>query len=131
MGHCISVYIFRKEELRDEKLDVILENKSKINLKLTQLGEGIVATTNIPNFKEFSKGKMIAKITTDYFGGPGEQSAKLWENSEVIYNKSDLHDWGARPINNVLKLMGVEAKPGMDEFDTIGLGYYRSNEDFK
>ena len=102
MGHCISVYIFRKEELRDEKLDVILENKSKINLKLTQLGEGIVATTNIPNFKEFSKGKMIAKITTDYFGGPGEQSAKLWENSEVIYNKSDLHDWGARPINNVL-----------------------------
>jgi hypothetical protein len=25
--------------------------------------------------------------------------------------------------------MGVVSKPGMDEFDTIGLGSYRSNED--
>jgi len=36
------------------------------------------------------------------------------------------------PINEALKMMGgVERKSGMDEFDTIGLGRYRTNEDFK
>jgi hypothetical protein len=130
MGHCISIYLLRREDLRDEKLDVILEDKSKLGLNLTDMGSGIFATHNIPNFKTFSKGKMIAKITTDYFGGGGYQTAKLWEDGEVTYNKSSEYDWGISPINNVLKEMGVVSDSTMDEFDTINLGRYRSNEDF-
>ena len=80
MGHCISVYLLKKEDVRNEKLDVILEDKS-IGIKLTDLGEGIFATVDIPNFNEFTKGKNIAHITTDYFGGSGNQSATLGKSS--------------------------------------------------
>ena len=130
MGHCISVYLLKKEDVRNEKLDVILEDKS-IGIKLTDLGEGIFATVDIPNFNEFTKGKNIAHITTDYFGGSGNQSATLWVNGEIVYHKSDEQDWSIKPINEVLRLMGVISKSGSDEFDTINLGKYRKNEDFE
>jgi hypothetical protein len=37
----------------------------------------------------------------------------------------------SNPINQALKMMGVKAKAGMDEFDTINLGRYRTNKDFE
>ena len=125
--HSISVYLIRKEDLRDEKLDSILENKSN-HLKLTQLGEGIYATTNKP--KDWGN-RMICHITTDYFGGPGEQSADLRCGNDILLKNHTKFDPFGRPINQALKLMGVKKKDGMDEFDTIGLGRYRTNEDFK
>jgi len=130
MGHCISVFLIRKEELRNSKLETILEDKTQNQIKFTELDGGVLATTHIPNIKEFGKDKTIAKIETDYFGGPGHQSAKLFVYNKRVYNKSDEFDFGVNPINDVLKLMGVEPKPGMDRFDTIGLGRYRSNKDF-
>jgi len=130
MGHCISVFILRKEELRDSKLETILEDKTQNQIKFTELDGGVLATTNIPNIKEFGKDKTIARIETDYFGGPGHQSAKLFVNNKRVYNESDEFNFGVNPINDVLKLMNVECKPGMDGFDTIGLGKYRSNSDF-
>ena len=130
MGHCISVFILRKEELRDSKLQTILEDKSQTKIKFTELDGGVLATTHIPNIKEFGKDKTIARIETDYFGGPGHQSAKLFVNNKRVYNESDEFSFGVNPINDVLKLMNVECKPGMDVFDTIGLGKYRSNSDF-
>jgi hypothetical protein len=69
MGHCISVFILRKEELRDSKLETILEDKTQNQIKFTELDGGVLATTNIPNIKEFGKDKTIARIETDYFGG--------------------------------------------------------------
>ncbi len=127
--HCISVYLIRKEDFREAKLNSVLENKVS-NIKWTEMNCGILATTNIPNIKEFGKDKMIAKIETDYFGGSGNQSAKLFVNNERIYSKSDEQDWSIKPINDVLKMMGVQRLSGNDEFDTIGLGKYRKNEDF-
>jgi hypothetical protein len=82
--HSISVFLFRKEELRDFKLESILEDKDKNKIKFTELGAGILATTYIPNIKEFGKDKTIAKIETDYFGGPGHQSAKLFVNNKRV-----------------------------------------------
>lgn len=131
MSHSISVYLLRKEDLRAEKLDVVLEGSKSTNIKFTELGENILAATFIPNIKEFGKNKTIAKITTDYFGGSGDQSAKLFIDNKITYDKSSEFDWGCRPINDVLKLMGVKPKSGMDEFDTIGLSKYRDNKDFK
>jgi len=128
--HSISIFILRKEELRDSKLETILENKTQNQIKFTELDGGVLATINIPNIKEFGKDKTIAKIETDYFGGSGHQSAKLFIENKRVYNESDEFNFGVNPINDVLKLMGVEPKPGMDRFDTIGLGRYRSNKDF-
>ena len=60
----------------------------------------------------------------------GDQSANLWVNSEFIYDKCDEYD-NISPINYVLRMMGVIRNGSNDEFDTIGLGNYRSNDDFK
>ena len=132
MGHCISVYLMNKSELRNEKINSVLENKENSEeIKWTELPEGILTTTHIPNVREFGKDKTIAKISTDYFGGNGHQEAKLFVNNKKEYDKSSEFDWSERPINTVLKKMGIKSKDGMDEFDTINLGNYRSNEDFK
>ena len=128
--HAISVYLLRKEDIRDEKISQVLDNKSQ-SLKYTELNCGIIAMTSIPNLKEFGKNKTIAKVSTNYFGGPGEQSAKLIIDNKTVYNKNDDGNWSIQPINHVLKEMGVKKTTGMDEFDTIGLGRYRTNEDFK
>lgn len=129
--HCISVYLINKKELRSDKIDTLFEGKSN-TIKFIELGAGILATTKIPNIREFGKDKTIAKIETDYFGGSGSQSAKLFVNGKKIYDKSDEQDWSARPINQVLKQLGVQIdKNYHDEFDTVGLGKYRTNEDFK
>jgi len=131
MGHCISVYLMNKSEFRDEKISNILDDSSPRNIKWTELKEGILATTYIPNVRDFGKDKTIAKISTDYFGGAGHQEAKLFVNNKKEYDNSSEFDWSERPINNVLKKMGIKSKDGMDEFDTIGLSNFRSNEDFK
>ena len=138
--HAISVYLLRKEDIRDEKISQVLDNKSQ-SLKYTELNCGIIAMTSIPNLKEFGKNKTIAKVSTNYFGGetwkigltgkPVEQSAKLIIDNKTVYNKNDDGYWSIQPINHVLKEMGVKKTTGMDEFDTIGLGRYRTNEDFK
>jgi len=123
--HCISVYLIRKSDLRDEKIDNILEDKSGNEIVWTEMNCDILATTHIPDRENFGKEKMIAKISTDYFGGSGYQTAKLFVDNKIEYEAYSLS-----PINDVLKKMGIVRKDGMDEFDTIGLGNYRTNEDF-
>lgn len=130
MGHCISVYLIKKEDLRDEKLSEVLDNKKQTKITWTELKEGILATPFIPDIREFGKDKKIAKIETDYFGGPGYQEAKLFVNNKKEYDESSEFDYMISPINDVLKMMDIIKKEGMDEFDTIGLGNYRSNADF-
>lgn len=78
--------------------------------------------------EELSRRGDIAYIETDYFGGSGDQGAVLYRTGTAIYGP-ERADIG--PINEVLKLMGVQ-KGGsdFDEFDTAGLGRYRSNEDW-
>jgi hypothetical protein len=120
-----------KSELRDEKIDSVLENKESKEIKWTELPHDILATTYIPNVREFGKDKTIAKISTNYFGGAGHQEAKLFVNNKKEYDKSSEFYWTERPINTVLKMMDVSKKDQKDEFDTINLSNYRSNEDFK
>lgn len=130
MGHCISIYLVNKSEVRDDKIESVLENQKTNKINWIELTDSILATTNIPNVREYGKNKTIAKISTDYFGGAGHQEAKLFINNKKEYDKSSEFDWSVRPINDVLKMMCVIKKDGMDEFDTIGLSNYRSNEDF-
>jgi hypothetical protein len=131
MGHCISIYIINKNELRNEKISNVLGDTSKkYDINWIELKEGLIATTYIPNVRHFGKDKIIAKISTDYFGGSGHQEAKLFMNNKKKYDKSSEYDYKVSPVNDVLKILGVSKKEGLDEFDTIGLSNYRSNEDF-
>lgn len=132
MGHCISVYLINKSDLRDQKIESVLKDTDNTSdVSWTELDEGILATTRIPNIREFGKDKTIALISTDYFGGNGNQSAKVFMNNQKILDQNDEFDWKLNPINSALKLLGVSKKDGMDEFDTIGLSKYRSNGDFQ
>jgi hypothetical protein len=76
----------------------------------------------------------IAHITTDYYGGVGAQTAVVWNKGQLVYKgntayQEDTHCTD-RPINEALRYLGIIADPHLDEFDTVGLGQYRSNEDF-
>jgi hypothetical protein len=69
---------------------------------------------------------LYAIINTDYFGGNGEQAAMVYRDSEVVMPP----EWGGGgPINKALRLLGVTAEKGKDEFDTVGLGGYRQFDD--
>lgn len=131
MGHCISIYLMNKSELRNDKINSVLEDKNPNKIKWIVLNENILATTHIPDIRDYGKDKTIAKISTDYFGGAGHQEAKLFINNKKEYDGSSEFDWSANPINDVLKMIGVCRKNSMDEFDTIGLSKYRSNSDLK
>jgi hypothetical protein len=70
-----------------------------------------------------------ALIETDYFGGAGDQVAAVYLiGQELPIFASDRVPSGA--INEALKLIGVHARKGSDEFDTLGLGAYRDFEDY-
>lgn len=67
-------------------------------------------------------------ISTDYFGGGGEQSAVVIKDFQIVravdWNKDKWH-----PINDALRFFGLQKGKDNDEFDTINLGHYRSDED--
>ena len=113
MGHCISVYLINKKDLRDDKINSIIDDLKNPNvIKWVELNENILATTtqHIPNIREFGKNKTIASITTDYFGGPGNQSAKVFLNNKKILEQDDNFDWKLKPINSSLKLLAVSLR---------------------
>ena len=94
MGHCISIYVINKSELRKDKINKVLSDKN-INQEIfwTELKKGILATTYIPNIRDFGKDKTVGVISTDYFGGSGHQEAKLFVNNKKEYDNSSEFDW--------------------------------------
>jgi hypothetical protein len=131
MGHCISIYVINKTELRDEKISNVLDNSKYSEILWTDLKEGLIATTHIPNIRDFGKDKTVGVLSTDYFGGAGHQEAKIFVNNKKEYEASSEFNWRSTPINDVLNMLGVVKKDGSDEFDTVGLSNFRSNSDFK
>lgn len=69
--------------------------------------------------------KTLVHVETDYFGGAGEQSAAVWKNGAKGYKAKK-----SGAIDMALRILGVVASEGNDEFDTLGLGNFRSNEDW-
>ena len=67
------------------------------------------------------------QLMTDYFGGSGEQEAAYFDDIGRITHFHDRTQEGA--INAALSMLGVSPDDGLDNFDTIGLGKYRSNQD--
>lgn len=131
MGHCISLYLIRKSDLRNDKIESVINDSKSNELDWVELDSGIMAIERIPNIREFGSNKTIAYVTTEYFAGWGTQTAKVFMNNKKILDQNDEIDVKIKPINSALKLLGVERKDGMDEFDTVGLGKIRSNYDLR
>jgi hypothetical protein len=62
---------------------------------------------------------LFALIITEYFGGVGEQDARVYRGRRAA-------DPSVTRINSALAYLGVVAGRGMDEFDTVGLGRHRA-----
>jgi hypothetical protein len=67
----------------------------------------------------------VAYVETEYFGGDGVQAAAVWEGGAIAFGPRQAD---AGPINEALRLLGVERTTAQDEFDTVGLGRHRRNE---
>lgn len=129
MSHCINAYICKLEDLKIPK-----------EIKYKELPQGFIIFDTLPSrfYKEDDDDyfELVAPITeisdkivlveTDYFGGAGTQNAKLWINGRRIKLKDK---WN--PINEALIRLGVVKNNNFDEFDTIHLGNFRSNEDLE
>lgn len=127
--HCINIILIKKSELRNHNIDSILEGKETPTFRSTQLPQDILA---FPEFscntvsKVFGEGVTFVQASTDYFGGMGEQDAVLAISTQKGYKvirKSD-------SIDDILGDYGIVRTGGQDEFDSINLGNYRTNEDF-
>jgi len=77
-------------------------------------------------------GGQLAYIETNYFGGTGSQAAAVFSAGEVIMRASrPISREPVRrndPINTALRVLGVQALAGEDEFDAIGLSRFRDLE---
>jgi hypothetical protein len=87
----------------------------------------LVPLTDALWIREVSSAGRVAYIETEYFGGIGEQAAAVWEDGRLIM-PATLAPSG--PINEALKLLGVQRTATQDEFDVAGLGRHRRTTDW-
>jgi hypothetical protein len=72
----------------------------------------------------------VAYVEAEYFGGVGEQSAVVWDRASIVLGPLTWPEGQPRPaagspISQALRLLGVVAAPGGDEFDAAGMIRHR------
>jgi len=65
---------------------------------------------------------VFALIETEYFGGEGTQTAAAYHGEKEVMSPQTAE---SDTINKALRLLGIVARSGLDEFDTVGLGGFR------
>ena len=154
MGHCINAFIGHSDKINSfakkwlvspipltKKISMLYltdtlfdEITEKVGLD-NELPFGMFSTLNlsiISVLEEYSCDGKFAYFETDYAGGVGTQAAILYENGKQkhpvfftdIVEKDAIAD-DERPINKILKELGVQKTTEKDEFDSIGLRNYR------
>lgn len=90
----------------------------------------------IASVATLSAGTALAYLATNYFGGKGYQGAILWLDGALRFGPvTRWNDKGAPfpdaegPINQALRGLGQEPGDALDEFDSFGLGNFRSYGD--
>jgi len=77
---------------------------------------------------DLSQKSPVAYVSTYYFGGQGGQDALVWDKGTLRFSPTSPgygQNWPNSPISHTLRMIGVVAEQGMDEFDTVGLGKHR------
>jgi hypothetical protein len=72
-----------------------------------------------------SKTTRVAFVATDYFGGEGHQAAGAWGQ-----DTASPYVVGSGSINTALRYIGAMRGDASDEFEAVGLDWFRSNEDW-
>ena len=103
------------EQINNGDLNPSVEPFTALTKRLTQILEHL------------SEAGTIAYIEAEYFGGAGAQGSVVWFNRLVTFR-----EFGeSEAINRALRILGIIAISGKDEFDTVGLGRYRKTEDWQ
>jgi hypothetical protein len=77
---------------------------------------------------EISHDFPVVYVSTFYIGGRGGQDALVWSKGGLQFSPTtEGYDqgWPNTPISQALRVIGVVAEKGKDEFDTVGLGRHR------
>ncbi len=70
----------------------------------------------------------IMYVETEYFGGVGNQGAAVFQDGNIV-GAPEINEWA---INDALDIFEVKKGPNdLDKFEAVGLGNYRSNDDFR
>jgi hypothetical protein len=69
---------------------------------------------------------LIAYLEAEFWGGMGTQASALFKGGPAMGAPVIAED----AINRSLKLLGVTARAGCDEFVTVGLGRYRDTDEW-
>jgi hypothetical protein len=76
---------------------------------------------------------LFAVVETDYFGGQGSQAAVVYHGCNEVMPPTEASigsvPESVGPINTALRHLGVFARDGTDEFDTLGMSKYRDFDD--
>ena len=94
--HCIDIFLAKKSEI---------ETDSRIKFK--ELEQGIVAILDYSGIeeKDLLANRLVASVSTDYFGGAGSQSASVTLDGNLIYEINDEEFPRARPIKEAVRLL--------------------------
>lgn len=108
--------------LTDEVVEELGEDRIPAELPegFTRLTDGVRRLASL-----LSEVAPVAYVETDYFGGVGTQASVAWSNARELAAPLSAE---SGVINEALRLIGVIAQDGRDEFDAVGLSRHRDNE---
>lgn len=118
MSHCIHLYVCNN-------IEGLEQNLQKNKFRYLKNGNYIVMLSKMRIKKLLHSFGVpaVVNVTTDYFGGCGEQSSTFYDlnTRKSVYCNS---------INKGLAMIGIQGTTEQDAFDIVGLGDYRSNDSF-
>ncbi len=128
MGHWIEVYIAKQTQMVNSNIQFLPTVQGFCIFPYSNKKDDVVSDSDsdsdLPKFHVLPC-KDLIYVQTRYFGGAGEQYALLWiDGKQQQVNEK----W---PINDALEKIGVVREKDNDEFDTIGIGSFRHNDDLK
>lgn len=130
--HCINDIVVFLLEDKTQLKKLKEEINDLVNTKLDGVYLTYVPKNKLYRFKILAKYGVTnaLSVCTDYFGGMGEQHATL--TNTTIDHKNRKKRQKFKSINLGLRELGIISNDlnKEDEFDMIGLGRFRSNEDF-
>jgi len=93
--------------------------------------------------RQLSAGRRALYIVAETFGGPGTQEAIGWQDGRLLYGPSGTCDIEADlepgyhliprcdgAVNAGLRVLGIRAAPGQDEYQAAGLDRHRHTEEW-
>lgn len=116
--------------MTDELFDAVTDGGASEFAELWKLPGGFGQVLG-----RWSETGAVAYVEAEYFGGVGRQAAVVWVGGTVALGPLTLGERepappAGSPISRALRLLGVVAGPGEDEFRAAGLHRHRRTDDW-